>query len=195
MKRIISILLLVALATTASAQDPQFDNIRQHNVKLNIISPLIGASVGLGYEYDFNHRFGVNADLASNLLQSKDNAPSGIFTQVQGRFYIAKLRNWGCAMPFVGVGANFTYAWRQLDCFVSNDGWDITTRPYYIDDCRLYPQASFGIRVNTPCGITIENTVGLIFHFDYSDSYSPSDVLMFSNYFATNITTKIGWSF
>ena len=196
MKRIGSLMLtIMLLLPTLRAQDnPQFDNIKQHTMKLCLSAPLLARSLAVGYEYDFHPRFGIAVDLGSNLLDSPDKTAQGIFTQVQGRYYIAKLRNWGCAMPFAAAGFNFVYAWRTFNFFQSNDGWTINSRPYTYRDGRIYPELMFGIRVNTPCGITIENAIGAIFG-EYDNGYSPAESLDVRNYIATNFVTRIGWSF
>lgn len=196
MKRLCTILLAIitSLPLLNAQEDPQFDNIRQHTVKLSLTSPLIVQSLALGYEYDLNHRFGVAVDLGTNFSDPEDDIAHGIFAQAQIRYYIAKLRNWGCAMPFVATGVNYAYAWRTFDFFVSNDGWDINTRPYVYHDGRLCPELMFGLRVNIPCGLTIESTIGGIFGGS-ADNYSPSESLGFANHFTTNWTTRIGWSF
>lgn len=176
--------------TLSKAQEEQFD-YKPHAVKANILS-LLSGSFDLNYEYNFGRHSGVAADLAYGNMTNNDK--NALMSQLQYRFYFIKLRRWGAAMPFFGAGLNYCHAWRMLNCFDHNDGWDIYTRPYKLTGNSLRPEMMLGLRVNTPGGITIESTAGVLLG-DNTDPNSPVSYMGWYNYITTQFSLRLGYNF
>ena len=199
-RRLLTIALcLLLLPSLVQAQQPEVLEAR-HNIKLNLLSPLLFSTPSVGYEYRLNNHLGAEVDLAGTIFkqQNKLLEPYAMMAQAQCRFYLNKQWRHGGAL-FLAVGANYIHAWEYADLFVRNEGWDIITEPYTIRDDVLRPSLMLGLKINTSIGLTIENTLGIllinIFIFNNGDHRLAFSNLELINNSATIFTTRIGWAF
>lgn len=202
MKRVVIIVAAIIFSFQFStfnpvcAQQPE-DGVARHAVKFNLLSPL-ASSLDFNYEYRIANRSAVAFDLGGNLLKpmSRTMTPHVVFMQAQYRFYLCSQRRNG-VMPFLGVGINYTRSWEHFDCFTGNDGWDIHLRRYTEHDNVLSPSFAFGLRVNIPFGLTLENTLGFVAGNLLNDGneLSNNQGVALSNYLGPLFSMRIGWAF
>lgn len=196
MKKIVCIMMmaLAAWMPTARGQQPE-EGVARHNVKMGLSSMIFGMP-SVGYECRVGLRSGFGVNVAVGLPSKLDlfNVTNAVFAQVEYRFYPVKQRRRG-AMPYIGVGANWVHAWREFDCYVGNEGWDIITKPYMLRQNCVRPVFFTGVRVNIPFGLTLESQMGFVAEREHQGDLIGSGKVVFPRYASMLFVTRIGWAF
>lgn len=196
MKKIVCIMMMVLAVGMPSVrgQQPE-EGVARHNVKVGL-SSMIFCTPGVGYECRVGLRSGFGVNVAFALPNKLDsfNETNAVFAQVEYRFYPVKQRRKG-AMPYIGVGANWVHAWREFDCYVGNEGWDIITKPYTLRQDCVRPVFFTGVRVNIPFGLTIESQIGVVAEKSHDNDLIGRGKVVFPRYASMLFVTRIGWAF
>ena len=196
MKRIVCIMMmaLVAWMPTTRGQQPE-EGVARHNVKMGL-SSMIFCMPSVGYECRVGLRSGFGVNVAVGLPSKLDlfNVTNAMFAQVEYRFYPVKQRRCG-AMPYIGVGANWVHAWREFDCYVGNEGWNIITKPYTLRQDCVRPVFFTGVRVNIPFGLTLESQMGFVAEKGHDGDLIDRGKVVFQRYMSMLFVTRIGWAF
>ena len=140
-------------------------------------------------------RSAVDVDLGFIIVSRKYEhiRAHGIFSQLQYRVYPWKQRR-SQPRPFVGLGLNCVYGWKDVNLMTGNRGWEIEKETILLRQWRLRPSLMIGLKVNIPFGLTFEATAGVLLakHDDGRLIYHNLDMV---NYVATQMTIRVGWSF
>ena len=196
MKKIVCIMMmaLVAWMPTTRGQQPE-EGVARHNVKMGL-SSMIFCMPSVGYECRVGLRSGFGVNVAVGLPSKLDlfNVTNAMFAQVEYRFYPVKQRRCG-AMPYIGVGANWVHAWREFDCYVGNEGWNIITKPYTLRQDCVRPVFFTGVRVNIPFGLTLESQMGFVAEKGHDGDLIDRGKVVFQRYMSMLFVTRIGWAF